>query len=203
MILLEYFLDNQDRLMIHKPTCYFEVYERYFQKYINTNIKVLEIGIGQGGSLKMWKEYFGTGCQIVGIDINAKCLKFKEPGINIYTGDQADVIFLSNVIKAEFAFDIIIDDGGHSMNQQITSFSFLFQFLNEGGIYLCEDVGTSYRKEYRDCDDTFIEMAKRQVDKVNNIDSLTKAIYFHDSMVLFEKGRKEQHDTLAIGKATI
>ena len=52
-------MSNHNHNMIHKPTCYFEVYERYFNKFIGKNPKVLEIGIGQGGSLKMWREYFG------------------------------------------------------------------------------------------------------------------------------------------------
>jgi len=195
-------MSNHNHNMIHKPTCYFEVYERYFNKFIGKNPKVLEIGIGQGGSLKMWREYFGESSQIIGFDINEKCRTFEEEGIKIYIGDQSSIQSLSLMTKEEIEFDIIIDDGGHSMNQQITSYKYLIQFLKMGGVYLCEDVGTSYIKEYKDQEETFVDMAKRRIDYVNSPGDI-KAIHFHNSMVVFEKGLNEAHNTLAIGKATI
>jgi cephalosporin hydroxylase len=201
-MLLDYFLSNKDRNMIHKPTSYFEVYERYFSKFVGEKPKVLEIGIGQGGSLKMWSEYFGKGSQIIGFDINEKCLKFEEPGIKIYIGDQSNIADLGLVTKQEIEFDIIIDDGGHSMNQQISSYRYLVQFLKMGGVYLCEDVGTSYMPEYRDQEETFIDMAKKRIDYVNSPGNI-KAIHFHNSMIIFEKDLNEVRNTLAIGRATI
>jgi ubiquinone/menaquinone biosynthesis C-methylase UbiE len=198
-MLIDYFLNNQERNMIHKPTSYFEVYERYFSKFVGKKPKVLEIGIGQGGSLKMWSEYFGKGSQIIGFDINEKCLKFEEDGIKIYIGDQSDITSLSLMTGKEIEFDIIIDDGGHSMNQQITSYKYLIQFVKIGGVYLCEDLHTSYMPEYKDQEETFIDMAKRIVDYVNQ-PGYIKAIHFHQSIVVFEKDKNEALNILMIGK---
>ena len=203
MKLIEYFLTNQDRPLIHKPLSYFDIYERYFRQYVGRSVKVLEIGIGQGGALLMWKRYFGDESEIVGIDINQKCTKCQGEGIRIYIGDQASIAFLNSVILKEKMFDIIIDDGGHMMNQQIASYKHLFQFVKEGGLYLCEDTGTSYRKEYRDINDTFIEMAKREIDKVNNLNIDLRSVHIHDSIIVFEKGKKQEHNTTAIGRAVL
>jgi hypothetical protein len=216
MNLLEYFLSNQDRNLIHKPVSYFPVYERHFAKYRNTKVKVLEIGVSQGGSLKMWKEYFGEQSQIIGLDINPLCVKFAEPGIKIYIGDQESTEFLQSVISSEGNFDIVIDDGGHFMNQQITSFNELFRYINSGGVYLCEDTGTSYRVVYRGgykLPGTFIEFCKGKIDELNANDSdemsetyftrNSTGIHFYDSMIVIDKGKRLPHDTQAIGKATI
>jgi cephalosporin hydroxylase len=141
--LIDYFLSNKERNGMHKPMAYFEIYEKHFSKFKNKKIKILEIGIENGGSLAMWKQYFGKGTEVVGIDINSKCKKFEEEGIKIYIGDQANEIFLAHVIGMEGGFDIVIDDGGHLMTQQITSFNILYESVRDSGVYLCEDTGTS------------------------------------------------------------
>lgn len=134
MKLLEYFESNQDRNAMTKWLHYFEIYEKHFNKFIGKNVKILEIGVWQGGSLKMWKEYFGKNAQIIGVDINSKCKQIEDEQIKIYIGDQANIEFLNKLIDEEKNFDIIIDDGGHLMNQQITSFKTLYPFVNNGGI---------------------------------------------------------------------
>jgi hypothetical protein len=65
------------------------------------------------------------------------------------TGDQADGAFLDRFIAEHGSdFDIIIDDGGHTMNQQMTSLNHLWKAVKPGGIYFCEDLQTSYMKQY-------------------------------------------------------
>jgi len=124
-------------------------YEAYFNKFRDAKIKLLEIGVGgyqdpdKGGeSLRMWKEYFKNG-SIFGIDIYDKHL-LEEDRIKIFQGSQVDEEFLKSVISKIGAPDIIIDDGSHINKHVITSFKILFPFLNIGGIYVVEDVQTSY-----------------------------------------------------------
>jgi len=200
---LEYFFFFGKHNFITKWGHYFEVYHRYFQKFRNKPVTVLEIGVFGGGSLQMWKDYFGKDCNIIGIDIMEQCKNYEEDQIKIYIGSQEDRVFLNKVKEENPIIDIIIDDGGHMMNQQIVSFEELYPHLSDGGVYLCEDCMTSYYPKYEGGYNnpfTFIEYSKKLIDKINaryseskdlSIDELTRSIrsiHFHDAMVVFEKG---------------
>ena len=89
----KYFYKNR-RNIIHKWTHYFEVYHRYFRKFVGTKCVILEIGVSQGGSLQMWKDYFGEKARIFGIYINPECKQFEEDQIEVFIGSQADREFL-------------------------------------------------------------------------------------------------------------
>jgi len=210
MNLLDYFLNNERGNMIHKPMSYFPVYEKYFFPLRDRKIKVLEIGVENGGSLQMWRQYFHPDSEIIGIDINPACRQFEQPGIRIHIGDQSDMHFLRSVIDQEKEFDIIIDDGGHHVYHQIISFEILYPHTKS--IYLCEDTGTSYQSIYGGGlkrHGTFIEMSKSLVDQLYSFESSeiqktyfslnTLGIYFYRSIVVFEKGIQLSPDTRAIG----
>lgn len=125
---------------------YLDIYETYFEGKRFNDIDLLEIGIKEGASLRMWKEYFQSG-EIYGIDTNSSCLQYSDNRINIEIGDQSDDRFLNNLfIDNVKEFDIIIDDGGHYPQHQIKSFNTLFHRLKCGGLYIIEDLHTS--KEY-------------------------------------------------------
>ena len=212
MKLIEYFKSNKDRPMIHKPLDYFPIYEKHFSRFVGKPVKVLEIGIENGGSLLMWNDYFGKDSEIVGIDINPKCAELELKGFRVYIGDQASESFLTDVVEQELSFDIIIDDGGHYPFQQVASFKKLYPFLSENGIYLCEDLGTNYQPEYGGGvrkPGTFIEMAKALVDEVNKkglVTQFTKtisSITFYSSVVVFEREKYTDPVTKAIGVKTI
>ena len=123
-------------------------YERHFKDLKEMSFTMIEIGVASGASIKMWSDYFPKA-QIVGVDIDESCKKFETDRIKIRIGDQTDKKFLENLIE-EFPNPlIIIDDGGHTMTQQIFSFEVLFPFLAEGGTYVIEDLHTSYLEEHR------------------------------------------------------
>ena len=69
---------------------YFPVYQRHFGKFVNTDVIFIEIGCGVGGSLQMWKRFFGPRARIIGIDINPACRAFSEDKIEVCIGDQSD-----------------------------------------------------------------------------------------------------------------
>jgi|ERR1035437_2387986 hypothetical protein len=202
----EYFYQNKGRL-ISKWDHYFEVYDKHFQQYRNKEVTILEIGVFHGGSLQMWKSYFGDKAKIYGIDINPKCKDLEEDNIKIFIGSQSDKAFLRNVKAQIPKVDILIDDGGHTMKQQIVSFKELFDHIKEDGIYLCEDIHTSYWLRfgggYRRRG-TFIEFSKRFVDylnayhsnqrslKVNEFTKSVNSLHFYDSMLVIEKKKREK-----------
>ena len=202
----KYFRENDKRL-IHKWAHYFEVYDRHFSKYRNKKIVILEIGVWQGGSLQMWKNYFGKEAVIYGIDIDPRCKTLEEENVNILIGSQSDRNFLK-MVKSEIPpVDILIDDGGHTMNQQIVSFEELFDHVKEDGIYLCEDLHTSYWIEYGggfNRRGTFIEYSKNFIDQLNAFHSRQKglpvntftktvdSVHYYDSILVIEKRKKEK-----------
>lgn len=138
--LQRYFDGIQTGPGIWKWKHYFEAYDRHFSKFRNKPVNVLEIGIYSGGSLEMWKSYFGTGCTVFGVDIEESCRAYEAQGVRVFIGDQADRNFWKQFKQDAPKIDIVIDDGGHSPLQQLTSFEELFPHLSPGGIYLCEDI---------------------------------------------------------------
>ena len=130
---------------------YTSAYEKYFSPVRNENLKVLEIGVKHGAGLLTWKEYFNNS-KIYGMDNWTKGFssyksvieRLNKEGITIFEGDQADIDDLKQLVELYGDFDIIIDDGGHTMLQQQLSFGFLFKYLKSGGIYVVEDLVTSY-----------------------------------------------------------
>lgn len=123
---------------------YCDFYEKYFEHIRNNEILMLEIGIFKGESIRMWKEYFEKG-RIVSIDIDRSRL-FEEDRVITEVCDQSNREALSRFNDQQF--DIIIDDGGHTMIQQQVSFGVLFKTVKSGGFYSIEDLHTSMMPEY-------------------------------------------------------
>ena len=204
---LEKYFRQNDKKLIHKWAHYFDVYDRHFSKYRNKEIVILEIGVSQGGSLQMWKNYFGKDAKIYGIDVNPMCKELEEENIKILIGSQSDRNFLKEVRRQIPPIDILIDDGGHTMVQQIVSFEELFEYVKDDGVYLCEDLHTSYWIEYSGGHKrrgTFIEYSKNFIDylnayhsqqkslRVNNFTKSVDSIHYYDSIIVIEKKKKEK-----------
>jgi hypothetical protein len=210
---LEAYFKQNDKRVIDKWHHYFEVYDRHFSKYRNKEIVILEIGTFQGGSLQMWKHYFGDKAKIYGMDINPDCKQVEEENIKIFIGSQSDRHFLRDVIKEIPPIDILIDDGGHTMQQQIVSFEELFDHIKPDGVYLCEDLHTSYWDDYGGgykLPGNFIEYSKELIDKLNayhykkasEVDSFTRSassMHYYDSMLVIEKQPRTEPSTSRTG----
>jgi len=103
--------------------------------------KVLEIGVQSDRSIRMWEEFF-PNATIYGMDIDPQCRRFEGDRRKIVIGDQSDRGFLQRLVEqADGGFDIVIDDGSHRVEHQLTSFDFLFPTLSDHGIYVIEDTG--------------------------------------------------------------
>lgn len=122
---------------------YFDIYHRHFNPLRQRdNLVILEIGIYSGGSLDMWREYFGPSATIYGVDIEPACRSYERPGTHILIGDQADRTFWRRALADGTlpAPDIVIDDGGHTPEQQRVTLEELLPRIRPGGVYLCEDI---------------------------------------------------------------
>jgi len=168
-------------------------YDFYFDKIKDRKLNILEIGVANGDSLKMWKILF-VNSKIYGIDIDKNKKKLENnpglEGVNIFIGDQSSKYFLKKVCQnIKNGFDIIIDDGSHITGHQIFSFEYLFPKLNKGGIYVIEDVHTSYIKEFRkgSCKNT-INYFKKKIDDINVNGKIKK--YYNNYNILNETKNK-------------
>ena len=194
---------------------YIPVYDQYLAAWKDKKPVVVEIGVYHGGSIELWKRYFNNEFTYYGIDINKDCLQLPQQekfdwgdNIHIDIGDQANTKFLNKVMTKHNIdnIDILIDDGGHTMEQQINTLEFLYHKLSDQGIYFCEDTHTSYWREFDGGllrENTFIEYCKLLIDKLNSFHwriknirnkgypsdtdhtfaQITNSISFHDSIV--------------------
>ena len=128
----------------HKYEHYFPVYERYLEPYRNRPVSMLEIGVDRGGSLKLWKNYLGPHAKIHGIDIKPECASYAEQNVEVYIGSQADRSFLDEILKKMPPLDIVLDDGSHRASHQVTSFETIYPRMKSDGVYIVEDLQTSY-----------------------------------------------------------
>ena len=135
-----YFFSHTEGRGIWKWTHYFDIYHRHFSKFIGREVRILEVGVYSGGSLAMWKEYFGAECVVYGVDIEEACKVYEDDSTHIHIGDQADRDFWRRFKETTAPVDIIVDDGGHETHQQIVTLEEMFGHLRPGGVYLCEDV---------------------------------------------------------------
>jgi hypothetical protein len=216
--LLDYFFKSEHQM--HKWVHYFEVYDRFFHNFRHKKIKFLEIGVDNGGSTRMWKDYFGPNAEIIGVDINPDCKSLETENIEIWIGDQSDQSFWESLLKVHPEFDIILDDGGHTMDQQIITFEALFPSIKNGGLYLCEDVHTSYFPSHGGGirrSNTFITWMKDLVDEMHSwyhrpVGEVFKnnqrfqeilSVCFFDSVVVVEKRNKKPPMSLAPGQELV
>jgi hypothetical protein len=141
---------------------------------------------------------------ITGVDVNPRCASLTAPGISVVIGDQENRQFLNDLAERVGEIDIVIDDGGHTMAQQIATFEELWPRVRDGGVFLVEDLHTSYWANYGGGykrPGTFIEYAKDLIDQQHawhsreetlKVDDYTRSIrgmHVYDSIIVFDKGQ--------------
>ena len=123
---------------------YLKRYNYHFFPIRNDVKKILEIGVDRGESLSIWKEYF-PNAEIIGLDIDPKCKEYETDRIKIVIGDQNNRDFLYDLSEKENGFDIIVDDGSHSHENIVNSFTSLFPYVRDKGYSVIEDVINNYK----------------------------------------------------------
>ena len=186
---------------------YCDIYQKHFDSIRHNVKKLVEIGVRDGASLKMWKEYFPNAI-IYGIDIDPRCKEMEEDRVKVFIGDQNDETFL-NKIKDEIGeYDILIDDGSHITRHQITSYNILYPNLKNKGYYVIEDLRCSYEHKlnhhdlrkiwpgmkYNNPNDNLKNYRKEFINfvesKVKSLDMCQKqklfAVYHYSNLIFFE-----------------
>jgi hypothetical protein len=200
-----FFAANRAGTPLDKWIHYFPIYERHLESYRGLPVRVLEIGFYRGGGLELLRQFLGPDAYLVGIDIDEGARAASRGRYIVEIGDQADPDFLRRVAEEHGPFDIIIDDGGHTMRQQVVSVETLFPLMREGGTYLVEDCHTSYWPEYADQGpdgQSFIEWVKVRIDDLNayhfsrseQLESPWQTdldgLHVYDSVVVLNKNRR-------------
>ena len=186
-----------------KCDTYFQVYEEMFNKYVGKKITFVEVGVLQGGSLFMWREYFGKDARIIGIDLHPNAKELEKHGFEIYIGSQSDKNFWRNFYTKVGKIDILLDDGGHVNDQQIVTLSESVNNINDDGIIMTEDVHTSYFKKFGNPSKySYINYSKYLIDvvnsrfpeteiKKNNFRNKIYSISFYESIVAMKINSKK------------
>lgn len=179
---------------------YLPFYDRAFGPYRSRRVRMLEIGVMLGGSLELWRKFFGPDATIFGIDIDPECANRVDPPNQVRIGSQGDAKFLRDVVAEMGGLDIVLDDGSHVANHQFTSFETLWPLLSTGGLYVIEDLHTAYWPEWEGGirrPRTAIEVVKQLIDDMHAryhpepeelvSHSQLGSIFISDSIVAIEK----------------
>jgi hypothetical protein len=152
-----------------KRTNYFEIYDLIFSRYQGQKITVLEVGVLNGGGLFMLRNLLGPNARIIGVDLNPACKVFEKYGFEIEILNQSDTEGWNQLFGKIGLVDIILEDGGHTNLQQISTLVSCIKYIRDGGVYLSEDTHTSYWREFGNPSKrSFIEFMKICIDKINS-----------------------------------
>lgn len=167
---------------------YLDIYHLYFSPLRFANIKMLEIGIRDGSSLRTFRDYFRNGT-IIGLDINPETA-FKENRITTYIGSQSSPDILDQIFKDHPEIKIVLDDGSHVNELTIKSFELIFDRMPKGSFYIIEDLACTYLEENlendikvggwpgMDLNDASVKMVNHRADMDNFFQSLFKNLDF-------------------------
>lgn len=147
--LTELFLAHEGRVS-DKWEQYLSVYDRELARFRDSDapVRLLEIGVQNGGSLELWEKFLPPGSSILGMDIDPACAALTFAGnVEVVIGDAADPAALDRLL-GDRQFDILIDDGSHRSPDIIATFRACFARVAPGGLYLVEDLHASYWKSY-------------------------------------------------------
>ena len=148
--LLDKLYDEHDGKVSDKWSLYIAEYDRIFNEYRTKPIRMLEIGVQNGGSLEIWSQYFPYARKIVGCDVNPYCssLKYEDERIVIVTGNANSPSTKRLILQHCSEFDIIVDDGSHLSSDIVKSFTEYFPNIVDGGVFVVEDLHCSYWREF-------------------------------------------------------
>ena len=204
----ELFNESDKPSIKHKK--YFDVYDKIFDKFRNKKITFVEIGVLNGGSLLLWKKFFGDQARIIGIDLNPDCKKFEKDGIEIFIGDQSSESFWDHFFEKVGKVDILLDDGGHTNQQQIITTIKSISNINDGGVLVIEDTHTSYMKEFSNpSENSYINFSKKIIDDINytfpglgsfkySLKQYVYSIQYYESFVIYYIEKKKTYTNYKI-----
>ena len=198
---------NCDKSDIHHEWAgetYFDIYEKYFQKFRDKEINLLELGVRDGASLRTWASYF-KNAKIHGVDIDPNAALYQTSQFQIHTASQDDKAKLVGLSKLVGDWDIVIDDASHINKLSIESFLILFNYLKSGGLYIIEDLRNSYEDltadapkwdgmshnspelSYKNDRSDMDYLFKSLIKDIDYRQGKIRSIHFHQQIVVIEK----------------
>ena len=191
---------------------YLAIYERHLRRFVGASPRLLEIGVQNGGSFEVWRKWLGPGAVLHGVDIDPTCRDRLPSDVTFHAGSQTNLDLLARIEEGG-ELDIVIDDGSHVCAHQIASFEALYPRLSARGVYICEDVHSSYWKHagggWRRSG-TFIEHVKGKIDALHGwyveedgdpdetFARSTGGLHVYDSMVVIEKCAEKEEPQRSI-----
>lgn len=160
----------------HGYTAY---YEQYLEPLRDVHLTLLELGIWEGASLRMWREYF-PNARIIGVDKYDRNIFISDVEIIIAEQDDDSLTELG-------PFDVIIDDASHISSKTLQSFDNLWPHLNPGGLYVIEDLQTSYDTARYGGEPTAMQFCQLLADAVNAADTDILSVHFLPNICFMTK----------------
>lgn len=185
-----------------KHSTYFPVYDVLFSKYRGKPITFVEVGILEGGSLFMWRAFFGEKARIIGVDVNPNAKKWEKHGFEIFIGSQSSPEFWEDFFEKVGDVDVLLDDGGHTYVQQIITSEMALDHIKDDGMLVVEDTHTSYMNAFGDRRINFIDYCKIWIDRINlrfgpfateQTDRRVWSLEFFESFAAFKVNRPFSH----------
>ncbi len=192
-----------------KYDTYFYAYDELFAPYRGKELTFVEIGIQGGGSMEVWREYFGGKARIIGVDLNPVLQKeLQEDGYEVFVGDQSSEDFWKTFFAEVGDIDILLDDGGHTNFQTKSTIQYCAEHIKDGGMLIVEDTHASYMKKFGNpSEESLISYTKEIVDLVNgrstrvdkkskdphNYGSMIHSVQYFESIVAMRVNRKLSH----------
>jgi hypothetical protein len=195
--LVDCFLTSPRKCIKH--TSYFRVYEHLLAPLRNSKVTFVEIGVLDGGSLHMWREYLGSEARIIGVDNNPDAKRLESDGFEIYIGNQSDETFWNEFKCHVNEIDVLLDDGGHTYEQQITTVENVSEVMKDNSLIIIEDTHTSYMPGFGNTKYSFLQYTKSKLDAINfrcaslpsnNVESRFWSIEIFESIVVFRFNKK-------------
>ena len=191
----DYFDRHTEGPGVQKWLHYFEIYHRHLAKFVGRSPVIVEVGIYSGGSLPMWRHYFGRGCQVHGLDIDPECVLYNGPETAIHIGDQADRAMWQRFREAVPQVDILIDDGAHTPEAQVVTLEEMLPHLQPGGVYICEDVHHVRNRFAEFAYSLCNGLNEGEIDPGTNVDTIARtpfqgaihSLHIYPLLVLIEK----------------
>ncbi len=145
------------------------VYDSFLSQWREQPVRVVELGVYEGASLRMWRDYFPRG-EVYGVDISPGAMKYAGDRMHVYIGDQKSPEVLDRVLADSGPIDLVVDDGSHRYTEQQGTLTYLWPHLKPGGVYIMEDIHTSYIERwgmtYR-AEETTVELLKQIIDDIH------------------------------------
>ena len=194
---------EHDGSIVHKWHHYLPIYEKFLREYKGKPVKLLEIGVSRGGSLSLWRKYFGPDATIYGVDVDTSCEQYDGVDAQVRIGSQDNVKFISAVVQEMGGVNIVVDDGSHISRHIRTTFNTVFPLMNDGGIYIVEDLHAAYWPKFGggyQSSKSFMSDISQMYDdmhhwyhshgqKISSVKDKLSAIHLYDSMAIFEKNQ--------------